>query len=107
MGKLGKLFSRTNLMSVPPRITKEIQKLQSEKVQGIDVEVNPSNIRHFIVKIEGPSLTPYEGGIFDAELFLPEDYPMAPPKVIFNTKIYHPNIDNLGRICLDLSLIHI
>eukprot|EP01015_Nassula_variabilis_P001365 TRINITY_DN1073_c0_g1_i5.p1 TRINITY_DN1073_c0_g1~~TRINITY_DN1073_c0_g1_i5.p1 ORF type:complete len:164 (-),score=39.69 TRINITY_DN1073_c0_g1_i5:145-636(-) len=102
MGKLGKLFSRTNLMSVPPRITKEIQKLQSEKVQGIDVEVNPSNIRHFIVKIEGPSLTPYEGGIFDAELFLPEDYPMAPPKVIFNTKIYHPNIDNLGRICLDI-----
>ena len=32
------------------------------------------------------------GGQFKLELFLPEDYPMAPPKVRFLTKIYHPNI---------------
>ena len=31
-------------------------------------------------------------GIFRLELFLPEEYPMAPPKVRFLTKIYHPNI---------------
>lgn len=50
----------------------------------------------------GPRDTPYENGIFRLELFLPETYPMNPPKVRFLTKIYHPNIDELGRICLDV-----
>ena len=34
-------------------------------------------------------------GMFKLELFLPEEYPMAPPKVRFLTKIYHPNIGAL------------
>ena len=42
----------------------------------------------------GPPGTCYEGGKFRAELLLPDDYPMSPPKVIFDTKIYHPNIGN-------------
>ena len=49
------------------------------------------------MKIAGPGQTPYEGGLFNAELFLPDEYPMVPPKVLFRTKIYHPNIDKLGK----------
>lgn len=61
-----------------------------------------SNARLFSVVIMGPEESPYATGRFKLELFLPEDYPMAPPKVRFLTRIYHPNIDRLGRICLDI-----
>ena len=71
-------------------------------VVGIYAEPSESNARHFFVKIAGPSDSPYEGGLFALELFLPEEYPLVAPKVLFRTKIYHPNIDRLGRICLDI-----
>ncbi|CAO2581489.1 Ubiquitin-conjugating enzyme E2 N, partial [Lemmus lemmus] len=61
-----------------------------------------SNARYFHVVIAGPQDSPFEGGTFKLELFLPEEYPMAAPKVRFMTKIYHPNVDKLGRICLDI-----
>lgn len=64
--------------------------------------VDEHNPRYFKVIIDGPSESPYEGGKFKVELFLPDEYPMAPPKVRFMTKLYHPNIDKLGRICLDI-----
>jgi ubiquitin-conjugating enzyme E2 N len=89
------------------------------RVQGISATPHDDNLRYFDVTIDGPSQSPYEGtcdaraaldfwltnttgGVFKLELFLPDDYPMTPPKVRFLTKIYHPNIDRLGRICLDV-----
>ncbi|KAH7860833.1 hypothetical protein Vadar_018538 [Vaccinium darrowii] len=88
--------------NLPRRIIKETQRLLSEPAPGISASPSEDNMRYFNVMILGPSQSPYEGGVFKLELFLPEEYPMAAPKVRFLTKIYHPNIDKLGRICLDI-----
>ncbi|PXF48764.1 Ubiquitin-conjugating enzyme E2 N [Gracilariopsis chorda] len=90
------------MASLPKRIMKETERLQSEPVPGISAVPSDSNARLFSVVIIGPEESPYATGRFKLELFLPEDYPMAPPKVRFLTRIYHPNIDRLGRICLDI-----
>ncbi|KAG7532282.1 hypothetical protein FFLO_03677 [Filobasidium floriforme] len=88
--------------NLPKRILKETERLVADSPPGIEAHPHEDNLRYFDVKIDGPGGSAFEGGIFKLELFLPEDYPMAPPKVRFLTKIYHPNIDKLGRICLDI-----
>lgn len=85
-----------------PLSLQETERLVSDPVPGISAEPHDDNLRYFQVTIEGPQQSPYENGVFELELFLPEDYPMEAPKVRFLTKIYHPNIDRLGRICLDV-----
>lgn len=87
---------------LPRRIMKETSRLMSEPVPGITALPDEHNGRYFHVTIAGPKDSPFEGGVFKLELFLPEEYPMAAPKVRFMTKIYHPNVDKLGRICLDI-----
>nr|CDS26823.1 ubiquitin conjugating enzyme E2 N [Hymenolepis microstoma] len=84
------------------RIIKERERLFTEPVEGIRVAVDDSNIRCFYAIIEGPKDSPYEGGFFKLQLFLSEQYPHTPPKCLFITKVYHPNIDKIGRICLDI-----
>jgi ubiquitin-conjugating enzyme E2 D/E len=46
--------------------------------------------------------SPYSGGVFFLQIQFPTDYPFKPPKVHFNTRIYHPNINANGSICLDI-----
>merc|ERR1712072_7700 len=99
---MGEQIRVWEMAALPRRISKETERLMKEPAPGISATPSEENQRYFNVIIAGPQQSPYEGGIFKLELFLTEDYPMAPPKVRFLTKIYHPNIDKLGRICLDI-----
>jgi len=90
------------MASLSRRIIKETQRLVTEPVPGITALPDEHNGRYFHVTISGPKDSPFESGKFNLELFLPEEYPMTAPKVRFMTKLYHPNIDKLGRICLDI-----
>lgn len=50
----------------------------------------------------GPDDSPYAGGVFFLNIHFPTDYPFKPPKCNFTTRIYHPNINSNGSICLDI-----
>ena len=45
---------------------------------------------------------PYNKGAFRIEINFPAEYPFKPPKITFKTKIYHPNIDEKGQVCLPI-----
>jgi len=88
------------------RIKKELQMNEKSPTPGISFWFADDNsVNEIKANITGPSSSPYEGGIFKLNIVIPERYPFVPPSVNFETKVYHPNIDTAGRICLDLLKI--
>ena len=64
--------------------------------------VDDNNMFHWQAMITGPSDSPYQGGVFFLDIQFQPDYPFKPPKCQFKTKVYHPNINANGGICLDI-----
>ncbi|KAF4610334.1 hypothetical protein D9613_010459 [Agrocybe pediades] len=84
------------------RITREIADLKKEDLGPITLEPLEGNMNIWKGSIPGPQGSVYEGGIFNVEITLPNDYPFSAPRVIFTTRIYHMNISEQGNICIDI-----
>eukprot|EP01100_Stratorugosa_tubuloviscum_P010301 TRINITY_DN43_c0_g1_i6.p1 TRINITY_DN43_c0_g1~~TRINITY_DN43_c0_g1_i6.p1 ORF type:complete len:151 (-),score=75.54 TRINITY_DN43_c0_g1_i6:178-630(-) len=84
------------------RIQKELQDLQRDPPHGCSAGPVGSDLFHWTGTIIGPSDSPYAGGVFFLNIHFPTDYPFKCPRITFTTKIYHPNINSNGSICLDI-----
>jgi ubiquitin-protein ligase len=74
------------------RLLQEYRALTNNPPEGITAgPVSEDDLLHWEALIQGPEGTPFEGGVFPAELRFPKDYPLAPPTMKFLGEVFHPN----------------
>ena len=84
-----------------------INSLPMNYESSVYVRYDPNNIRNIKALIVGPKDTPYENGCYIFDIFIPNNYPNAPPKVNLQTTgggsvRFNPNLYNSGKVCLSL-----
>ncbi|GFQ68816.1 ubiquitin-conjugating enzyme E2 L3 [Trichonephila clavipes] len=89
-------------MAATRRLQKELQDIRKANMKCFrDIRVDDTNILSWQGLIV-PDCAPYSKGAFRIEINFPAEYPFKPPKILFRTKIYHPNIDEKGQVCLPI-----
>lgn len=108
-------------MSMHRRLAKELPQLRAKTLvqDGLALEAEAESTMvgdaarqpsgplsgRFIALLAGPRDTPYEGGVFRLQVAVPPQYPLEPPSIRFETRIFHPNVGRghtPGAICLDI-----
>jgi len=90
-------------MAAAKRIARELIELKNDPPLNCSAgPVDETDMFTWEGVLFGPSDSPYTGGVFNVSIQFPIDYPFKPPRVMFTTKIYHPNINTGGFICLDI-----
>lgn len=84
------------------RILKELDEIEKEPPSNCSAGPSNLDIYQWEATIIGPPESPYAGGVFKLSILFSEKYPFKPPKVKFITRIFHPNINSSGSICLDI-----
>ncbi len=84
------------------RLQKELQDISKDTPSNCSAGLLSNDLFIWQATIIGPTETPYEGGIFRLKMVFQPDYPFKAPSVTFTTRIYHPNINDNGSICLDI-----
>jgi len=82
------------------RIQKDIAELDGGKVAKIEFP-NPNNLSTFHVSVT-PDTGFWKGATYLFTFQIPDHYPHTPPKVHCETRIYHPNINLEGKVCLNI-----
>eukprot|EP00245_Coleochaete_scutata_P008565 TRINITY_DN264_c0_g1_i1.p1 TRINITY_DN264_c0_g1~~TRINITY_DN264_c0_g1_i1.p1 ORF type:complete len:193 (+),score=42.58 TRINITY_DN264_c0_g1_i1:84-662(+) len=86
-----------------PRVQKELVEIERDTSSGVSVQLVGNDLSRMKGMVKGPTDTPYEGGSFLVDIRLPDGYPFMPPKMVFLTKVWHPNVSSQnGAICLDI-----
>jgi len=86
-------------------LKRQLKDLQKNPVEGFSAGlVDESNIFEWEIMIIGPQDTLYEGGFFKAIMTFPSTYPLEPPKLVFKSEMFHPNVYPSGEVCI--SILH-
>ncbi|KAL8996091.1 MAG: hypothetical protein Q9169_004330 [Polycauliona sp. 2 TL-2023] len=87
-------------------LSRQLKQMQSDKdIPGISCGLLDNNVLEWEVMLMiSDDCKYYGGGFFRAHLNFPPEYPHLPPKMTFQTPIFHPNIYSNGDVCI--SILH-